>query len=1131
MDTKRDEISQRRSQLSLTKQALFAKRLQGKVESTELQVIPRRSQHNPAPLSFAQERLWLLDQLESGISIYNMSGAILLKGRLNFIALEASINEIINRHEILRTSLAIADGQPIQTIKNEFKFTLPTLDLRNLSATERQPEVQRLLTQEQKQPFDLTKPGLLRVTLLQLGELEHLMLFTIHHIIADVWSRGVFFGELTVLYEAFCVGKPSPLPELPIQYADYAVWQRQWLREEVLQTHLTYWQQQLQGDLPILNLPSDRPRSAIQTYQGASQSFLLPKSLTQALKDLSRREEVTLFMTLLAAFQTLLYRYTQQDDILVGSPFANRNREELEGLIGFLVNTLILRGDLSGNPSFRELLSRVREVVLGAIAHQDLPFEKFLETLKPHPSLRHKPPFQVMFSLQNLPEIVLEMPEITLSLLEVENKTAFFDVVLSMRETEQGLTGTLEYNTDLFDADTITRMLGHFQTLLTAIVTNPDEQINYLPLLTQQEKLTLQQWQQISTHYPKTATLHQLFEAQVERTPDAIAVIFDDQKLTYQELNRQANKLAHQLQSLGVESETKVGLCVERSPHMIVGILGILKAGGAYIPLDPNYPQERLNFIWEDAQISVLVTQTQLLEKFTQHSTPVIAIDALQEIGETISCSPLSIPFLPDNLAYVIYTSGSTGKPKGVLCTHYNVVRLFQATQSWFNFSDRDVFSLFHSIAFDFSVWEIWAALLNGGRLVIVPYWVSRSPEAFYDLLHQQQVTVLNQTPSAFRQLIRVEETPENLKDLQLRLVIFGGEALELSSLQPWFEHHGDKSPQLINMYGITETTVHVTYRPIAITDLHNHSGSAIGCPIPDLQIYLLDPNQQPVPIGIPGEMYIGGAGLARGYLNRPELTSSKFLTNPFNNSKFNCLYRSGDLARYLPSGNIEYLGRIDNQVKIRGFRIELGEIETALAGHPDVAEVTVIVREDIPKDQRLVAYIVPRREKTPVLHLRDFLKEKLPEYMLPSAFVILDTLPLTSNGKIDQKALLAPEQTRQDLRDFVAPYTPIEKALAEIWSQLLRISAISIHDNFFEMGGHSLLATQLVSRVREHFQIELPLKIIFTTAFTIAELAQIIRQYQLEQTNTEDITALLQELSELSDKEALIIANKLKAT
>ena len=1069
------------------------------------------SRNEHPPLSFSQERLWFIHQLQPDSSTYNVSLAFRLQGLLNISALEHSFNEIIQRHEALRTTFLASENKPVQVIAPSLNLTLPVVDLRELPEIERETEVLQLVKNEVQQPFDLEQGSLLRSSLVQLHENEYVLLLSVHHIVFDGWSDGVLWRELTVLYTAFCAGKPSPLPELPIQYADFAVWQRQWLQGQVMDTQLDYWKQQLAGSPPLLELPTDRVRPLIQTSRGDIKHFQLDDRLTQKLKSLSEKSGATLFMTLLTGFVILLSRYSNQQDILVGSPIANRNRSELESLIGFFANTLVLRTDVSGNPSFWELLQRVRQVAMEAYSHQDAPFEQVVEALQPERNLSYSPLFQVMFVLLNTPPGKLELPGLSSTPLQIENPTAKFDLTLLMTESEQGVSGSLEYNSDLFEQPTITRMVGHFVTLLEGIVANPEERISQLPLLTQPEQQQLfGEWNNTQANYPSDKCIHQLFEEQCLSTPDAVAVVFNNQQLTYHQLNCRANQLAHYLCSLGVKADTLVGLCVERSLEAIVGILGILKTGGAYVPLDPEYPTERLRFMLEDAQVKVLLTQQQLVESIPQHQAHLVCLDSdWEKIAQECELNPENTA-ATDNLAYVIYTSGSTGKPKGVLVNHSNVVRLFAATDAWYHFNAQDVWTMFHSYAFDFSVWEIWGALLYGGRLVVVPYLVTRSPESFYKLLCQEKVTILNQTPSAFRQLIQAEQsitfppapcsTSTTLSDhlppassLNLRLVIFGGEALEIKSLQPWFERHGDQMPQLVNMYGITETTVHVTYRPLSKADL-NHTASVIGRPIPDLQVYVLDKYFQPLPIGVPGEMYVGGEGLTRGYLNRPELTAERFISNPFNKSK---LYKTGDLARYLPNGELEYLGRIDNQVKIRGFRIELGEIEALMVQHPAIWESVVVVREDEPGDKRLVAYVVPQVEQSAtVLELRQFLKAKLPEYMVPSAFVLLESLPITSNGKVDRRALPKPEIDSTLLEKYVAPRTPIEGMLAQIWAQVLKLERVGIHDNFFEIGGHSLLATQLLSRIRTSFKVELALRELFARA-TVAELAQSIEQLQ----------------------------------
>ncbi|MHC5747805.1 MAG: amino acid adenylation domain-containing protein, partial [Nostoc sp.] len=1023
------------------------------------------------PLSFAQQRLWFLNQLEPNSTAYNCPLAVRLTGMLHVPALEQSLNEIVQRHEALRTTFTSINGQAIQVITPTLTLKLSVVDLQEYPIIKQEAEVSRLADQETQLLFNLAQGPLLRTTLLHLSEQQYVLLFTMHHIISDGWSIGLLIKEVTALYEAFSKGKPSPLAELPIQYADFAVWQHQWLQGKVLQSQISYWRKQLEDAPRVLDLPTDHPRAAIRIFRGATYSFELSQELSVAINTLSQQQKSTLFMTLLAAFQTLLCRYTGSEDIVVGSPTANRNRDEIKELIGFFVNTLVLRTNLAGNPTFEELLNRVREMTLGAYAHEDLPFELLVDELQPQRNLSHTPLFQVAFVLQNVPISAFELPGLTLSSLTVPSVNADFDLNLDISETAEKIFCKLHYNTNLFESSTIKRMAGHFQALLQEITASPKLRLSELSLLTEFEKhQLLWEWNNTKVEYPQKQCIHELFETQVQKTPDAVAVVFEDEQLTYQELNTRANQLAHYLRSLGVKPEVLMGICVERSLSMVIGLLAILKAGGAYVPLDSAYPPERLAFILQDAAISVLLTQQHLIENLPQHETRVVCLDTdWESVAQQTSHNVIN-DCTTDNLAYIIYTSGSTGQPKGVLVNHSNVVRLLAATESWYNFNQQDVFSLFHSIAFDFSVWEIWGALLYGGKLVVVPYWLSRSPEEFYQLLLTQQVTVLNQTPSAFRQLIQVEESLDNINDLSMRKVIFGGEALQIESLRPWFERHGDQSPQLINMYGITETTVHVTYRPLTMADLEVGSASLIGRPIPDLQVYLLDRYGQPVPIGIPGEMYIGGAGVVRGYLNRPELTPVRFIPNPFSDKANARLYKSGDLARYLPNGDIEYLGRIDHQVKVRGFRIELGEIEAVISQYPAVRETVVIVSDDSEDSKRIVTYVVLQKEQTlTVPELRGFLESKLPSYMVPAAFVILEALPLTSNGKIDRRALPAPDNARPELEEvFVAPRTKEEKTLAEIWAEVLGLEQVGIHDNFFALGGDSIRSIQVQSRARE---------------------------------------------------------------
>jgi len=1036
-------------------------------------------------LSFAQARLWFLEQLEPGSSAYNIPAAVRLTGSLDVVALEQSLQEIVQRHEALRTTFAMVSGEPIQVISPVLALTLPLVDLHSLPEAQQEAEVERLATESAQQPFDLAMGPLLRATLLNLGEAEHVLLLTMHHIVSDGWSMGVLIRELAALYEAFSTGKPSPLPELPIQYADFAHWQRQWLQGEVLAAQLSYWQQQLAGAPAVLELPTDRPRPAVQTFRGATQFLALPEPLSQKLKTLSQRSGVTLFMTLLAAFQTLLYRYTGQEDICIGSPIANRNRSETEDLIGFFVNTLVLRTDMSENPSFKELLLRVREVTLGAYAHQDLPFEQLVEALQPERNLSHQPLFQVMFVLQNAPMSALELPDLTLSSLNIDSSTAKFDLTMSMEDTEQGLVGSLEYNTDLFDAATISRMREHFQTLLEGIVAEPDQRLSDLPLLTQPERQQLLvKWNDTQVDYPKDVCVHQLFEAQAEQTPEVVAVVFEDQQLTYGELNRRANQVAHHLRSLGVDPDGLVGIFVERSLEMVVGLLGILKAGGAYVPLDPSYPQERLVFMLKDAQVPILLTQQQLVEKLPEHQARVVCLDTDWEaIARQSQEKPVS-EVTPDHLAYVIYTSGSTGKPKGVCISHRAVNRLVLNT-NYVKLEPSDRVAQASNCSFDAATFEIWGALLHGARLVGVSKDVVLSPKDFAAQLREQGISVLFLTTALFNQLAK--EVPSAFNSV--RHLLFGGEAVDPRLVKMVLEN---SPPQrLLHVYGPTESTTFASWHlvqevPEGVTTI------PIGRPLSNTQIYLLDNQMHPVPVGVPGELYIGGDGLARGYLNRPELNAERFIVNPFSNKPGAHLYKTGDLARYQPDGNIEFLGRLDDQVKIRGFRIELGEIEAVLGQHPDVNETVVMVREDVPGNKRLVAYLLTKESPAPSMQeLHHFLKQQLPEYMVPNAFVLLDALPLTSNGKVNRRALPAPDTTRPELAGtYVAPRTSVEELLTGIWSDVLRLEKVGIHDNFFELGGDSILSIQIIARANQA-GLKLTPKQLFQYQ-TIAELATV---------------------------------------
>ena len=930
-------------------------------EGAEIPDLVPRPRDEAPPLSFSQQRLWFLDQLGAGAA-YNMPWAFRLKGELDVAALEHSINSVIERHEVLRTRFPAVDGKPVQEILEHLEVPLRKVDLDSVDPADHESELARMYGVEALQTFDLARGPLIRPTLVRLSDDDHVLFLSIHHVIFDGWSIGVLNHELMAHYLRFTGGDAPSLPDLPVQYSDFSAWQGSWMQGEMLERYLDHWRDKLQG-VSVLELPTDRPRPAIQTYNGAAHPLAIPADLTRALKVLGQRRGVTLAMTLMAAYKTLLHRYSGQDDIVVGAPIANRGRSEIENLVGFFVNSLVLRTDLSGDPTFVELLTRVQETALAAYEHQDLPFERLVDELHPQRDQSQNPLFQVVFAMQNAPGEALVLPGLEIRPFDAGARTTRFDIELHLRDTPDGVAGGFCYNTDLFDADTIGRMGTHFLALLSAIAARPESPLSELTMLPDDEKETLlARWNDVSTSYPVDGCLHTLFEEQVARTPDAVALTFENQSLTYRELNARANRLAHALRTRGVGPDVLVGLCVERSVEMVVGILGILKAGGAYVPLDLANPTDRIAFILNDTAVRVLVTESGQLDMIPEHSAEVICLDREGDVTDTANDENPDSGVGTDNLAYVIYTSGSTGKPKGVLVEHGSAVRLFSATEEWFRFDSADVWTLFHSCSFDFSVWEIWGALLNGGRLVVVPYWVSRSPEEFYELLAGERVTVLNQTPSAFRQLMGADEALHDRHDLALRFVIFGGEALDLRSLEPWFDRHGDTEPRLVNMYGITETTVHVTYRPLTAADARSATGSLIGVPIPDLQVYVLDAHMQPVPIGVPGEMYVGGAGVARGYLDRPELTDERFVPDPFRHEPDARLYRTGDVARYLPNRDLEYLGRNDDQVKIRAFRIELGEIEAALAAHPWVREA-VVAAHDEEDGRRLVGYVVADRE------------------------------------------------------------------------------------------------------------------------------------------------------------------------
>ena len=1034
------------------------------------------------PLSFAQQRLWVLDRLEPNSAFYNLAFARRLTGTLNFEALERSLNEIVQRHEVLRTTFAMRDEEPVQVVTPNLYLNVPVTDLSGLRHEDREPEARLVVNQEAQQPFDLARGPLLRARLIRLDSHEHVLVLNMHHIVSDGWSVGVLMHELMALYEAFTKGQSSPLPDLPIQYADFALWQREWLQGPVLEQQLGYWRSQLQGAPSLLDIPTDRPRPPVESFRGDSQVLRISSNLTEGLKALSRQQHATLFMTLLTAFDILLSRYSGQEDIVIGTPIANRNRPEIESLIGFFANTLALRCDLSGNPTFIELLGRSRETALGAYAHQDLPFERLVEELRPERSLSHNPLFQVIFALQNLPRSQQGMAGLKSQPFGAKVGTAKVDLALFFTEGPDGLMGTLEYSTDIFDATTIGRLVNHFQHLLEAIVENPARRISELPLLDENERRQLLvEWNNTSAELPSLC-LHQLFEAQAEQAPDRIAVRFQDHSLSYRDLNRRANQLAHALEKMGVGRGERVGVYIERSLEMMIALLAVQKAGAAYVPLDPDYPAERVRLTLDDAQAPVIITQNHLLEALPEHSAQVFCLDSdWASIAAESAANPNS-QVTPEDLIYVIFTSGSTGRPKGVQVPHRAVVNLLTSMRRELGVTEKDILVALASFAFDMCIPELYLPLIAGGTTVIGRREHAADGEALAGLLREVGASVVHATPTTWNLLLAAGYTGVGRKR------VVGAEPLPRELCIRLLE----ADPSLYNFYGPTETTVWSTFHHFRSKD----EPLTIGRPIANTQIYILDKYRIPVPVGVVGELYIGGDGVSCGYLNRPELNAEKFVPDVFTGKESSKLYRTGDLARYLPDGRIEFFGRADNQVKIRGFRIELGEIESVLAQHPAVQQAIAIVREDVLADKRLVAYLIPQKGNAPDANdLRTFAKTKLPDYMVPSRFVTMEQFPLTPNGKVDRKGLPAPDAARPAIEGtYIAPRTPVEEAVAGIWAEVLHLEQVGAHDEFFELGGHSLLATQVMSRIEKAFRVELPLRVLFESA-TVAGLARRINE------------------------------------
>ncbi len=1029
-------------------------------------IYPR--QHEQAPLSFAQQRLWFIDQLSPGSLFYNLPMVVRLKGRLDLAAFQKSLDEIVRRHEVLRTRFTLVAGKPVQEIRPSMPLPVRLVDLTESPAEKREALARRFAAEEAGKPFDLANGPLLRAALLRLELDDHVAVLVMHHIVTDGWSMGILLEEFAALYAVYTGAAQNPLTELPVQYADYTLWQRDWLQGEVLEAQLAYWKEQLAGLPPILELPTDRPRPAVMTSNGDTHVFHLPKNLSEQVKQFGKEEGATLFMTLLACFQALLARYSSTDDIAVGTVVANRNVKEVEGLIGFFVNTLVMRARFDAQTGFRGALQQVRRAALGAYAHQDLPFETLVEALQPPRDLSHSPLFQVMFVLDPPMPAALELPGLSIHPMPSPTGQASYDLTLSISSSPDGLIGALEFNTDLWERSTIERFAAHYQNLLSSALDDPEKPVWELEFLSPEEKHTLLvEWNNTAAPAPVEKTAHRLFEERAAQLPGAEALVFQGEVLSYEEVNARANRLAHYLRKSGVGPETLVGISLERSFESIIAILGVLKAGGAYLPLDPSYPAGRLGFMISDAGVRYLLTQSSLSAALPEFSGWRFFMDSdWPRLADEPAGNPAPL-VNAQNLAYVIYTSGSTGRPKGAALQHAGLCNLAEAQRVTFEISPGSRVLQFSPFSFDASVWETFMALANGGTLVLARQEVLASGLDLLRLLQDARVSHVTLPPSVLQVL-----PPADLPGL--KVIIAAGEACPAELVAKWAPGR-----RFFNAYGPTETTVCASMYLCAADE---PGPPPIGRPIANTRLYILDRNLQPVPVGVPGELLVGGVSLARGYLNRPELTAERFIPDPFSKAPGARLYRTGDLVRYRADGNIEFLGRIDGQVKVRGFRIELGEIEAALLAHPDLRQAAVAVHSDRSGSARLVAYVVPAQAPGPAPNdLREHLRQTLPDYMLPSFFVTLESLPLSPSGKIDRKNLPAPDLSRPDQgAEYVAPQTPTEQRLAEICAGLLEIDRVGIYDNFFDLGGHSLLATQFISRIREEFAVEVPLRMLF---------------------------------------------------
>jgi amino acid adenylation domain-containing protein len=1072
-----------------------------------------------APMSFAQQRLWFLDRLEPGGTLYNMAGGYRLRGELDRAALGAALTALVARHEVLRTRLTVVEGVPVQRIAPPAPHPLQVTDLRACPADARDAALHAAIDSEAATPFDLAAGPLLRTTLIALADDDHVLVLAMHHAIGDGWSVGVLLDDLTALYTAEVTHAPAQLPALAVQYADYARWQRAWLSSDAIDTQLAYWKGRLAGQLPVLQLPSAQRRPPVQTFRGDSVDFVVPPALASALRELGQRQGTTLFMVLMAAYQVLLHRYSGEDDILVGTPMAGRGRSETEALIGLFLNTVVIRSDLSHDPSFRALLGRVREATLEAWAHQDVPFEKLVEELNPGRSLSHAPLFQVMFVLLNTPAARGQLPGMVTEPFPLRDRSAKFDLTLTMEEQGPCIRGSLQYNVDLFDAATITHMVGHLLVLLEGIVREPDTQVTRFPLATLAERQAVQRINATEMAYPHDHTLDQLFAAQAERQPDATAVISGGHRLSYAALRRQSHQLGHRLRRMGARPNTAIAVVMEKGWEQIVAMLGIHAAGSAYLPIDPGIPHDRLAYILEHAQVEVVVTQPALADRLAwpAHVQHVLVSDA-ELAGEPDA--PLAPHHTPDDLAYILYTSGSTGRPKGVALGHRGAVNTVCEINRRFHVTPADRVIAMSATTFDLSVYDVFGTLAAGAAIVIPDARSMRDPAHWLALVRDEQVSIWSSVPAYIQMLVALVETQPGTPLASLRVIALSGDVLPVGLPDRVRAQLGPI--EIVNLGGNTEASIWSVIYPVDVVDPRWQS-VPYGHPLANQRCYVLNPQLVACPTSVPGDLYFAGLGLAHAYWRDDEKTRAYFITHPETGER---IYRTGDLAYWRADGELILLGRSDFQVKVQGFRIEPGEIELALKKHAAVREAVVIARDGGagPRgDKRLVAYVVaqPGAPAPATAELRKFLAEWLPDYMIPSVFMAVADLPLSANGKLDRKALPEPDATAALAVDhFVAPRTPLEHTAAALWCEVLELPRVGIHDNFFELGGHSLLATQLVARLPAALGVELPLRMIFESP-TIAEMCVAVAQQLASHKDDAHLARLLSELEGLSDAEA----------